>query len=91
MAVRTFLSKFTAYGRANGRMDDVSLAQLENQVTEPASVVFWNLGQAGGDYTIPEACATLESACGTSDPEKRSGQSSTAGGISGRESADSLF
>ena len=61
MAVRTFLSKFTACARANGWADVISLAQLKNQVTEPASVVFWNLGQAGGDYTFLEACAALES------------------------------
>ena len=46
-------------------------------MTEPASIVFWNLAQAGGDYTFLEACAALESAYGT-DPEKRSGQSSVA-------------
>ena len=66
MAVPTFLLKFTACARANGWTDDISLAQIENQVTEPASVVFWNLGQAGGDYTLLEACAALESAYGTS-------------------------
>ena len=66
MAVRTFLSKFTACARGNCWTDDISLAQLENQVTEPMSVVFWNLGQAGGDYTFLEACAALESAYGTS-------------------------
>ena len=35
-------------------------------MSEPASVVFWNLGQAGGEYTFLEACAALESAYGTS-------------------------
>ena len=65
MAVRTFLSKFTACARANDWTDNISLAQPENQVTEHASVVFWNLGQAGGDYTFLEACAALESAYGT--------------------------
>ena len=67
MAVRTFLSKFTACARANSWTDDISLAQLENQVTEPESVVFWNVGQAGGDYTFLVACAALESAYGTSE------------------------
>ena len=66
MAVRTFLSKFTACARANGWTDDISLAQLEHQVMEPASFVFWNVGQAGDDYTFLEACAALESAYGTS-------------------------
>ena len=31
-----------------------------NQVTEPASIVFWNLGQAGSDYTFLKAYAALE-------------------------------
>ena len=39
-------------------------------MTEPASVVFWNLSQAGGDYTFLEACATLELAYGTSGSQE---------------------
>ena len=39
-------------------------------MTVPASVVFWNLGQADGDYTFLEACAALESAYGTSGPRE---------------------
>ena len=66
--VKTFLDKFKAFVKENRWIDEQKLVQLQNQHSEPTSVILRNLEKDGSTVTFDHVCTALVKILWCSDP-----------------------